>query len=364
MGMTPFRVADADRVALSRGRVHREQPPRRAARAGRGVHRRSRSRRSSRWCGPPLDNVAALGTRAALTGPGRAWRRRDGAGAPRRRSRPPSATRTVAMARRTAVLGGRDRRARGGAGVKVVETIAERAGRDRRGPRRPAARSGCVPTMGFFHAGHRSLMTTAAAAHDLVVVSSFVNPTQFAPNEDLAAYPRDPDGDDAVAAAAGVDVMFRPDGRRDVPRRTAADDGARRRAHRGHVRRGAPDALRRRHHRRRQAVLDRRPAHAYFGRKDFQQLAVVRRMTRDLDLPVTVVGCPLVREADGLAMSSRNAYLTPEERAAAPALHAALVAVADAVRDGDARRRRGRGRSSAARVAAEPLLDARVRGDP
>ena len=196
--------------------------------------------------------------------------------------------------------------------MKVVGTIAEvRAATD--AARAAGGSVGLVPTMGFFHAGHRSLMTTAASAHDLVVVSSFVNPTQFAPNEDLAAYPRDPDADDAVAVAAGVDLMFRPDLTVMYP-----DGPPRTTVHVAGLTEGMCGATRPTHFDGVTTVVAKLfsivgPAHAYFGRKDFQQLAVVRRMARDLDLPVTVVGCPLIREADGLAMSSRNAYLTPED---------------------------------------------------
>jgi len=238
--------------------------------------------------------------------------------------------------------------------VKVVETIADvRAETD--ATRAAGGSVGFVPTMGFFHAGHRSLMVAAVAAHDLVVVSSFVNPTQFAPTEDLAAYPRDAEGDDAVAAAAGVGLMFRPTVDEMYP-----TGPPRTTVHVAGLTEGMCGAARPTHFDGVTTVVAKLfsivgPAHAYFGRKDFQQLAVVRRMARDLDLPVTVVGCPLVREADGLAMSSRNAYLTPDERAAAPALHAALAAAADAVRAGE--------RNAAtvvdlvqARVAAEPLL--------
>ncbi len=218
--------------------------------------------------------------------------------------------------------------------MKVVGRIADvRVATD--AARAGGGSVGFVPTMGFFHAGHRSLMDAAAAAHDLVVVSSFVNPTQFAPNEDLAAYPRDPDGDDAMAAAAGVDLMFRPDVDEMYP-----DGATRTTVHVAGLTDGMCGAARPTHFDGVTTVVAKLlsivgPCRAYFGRKDFQQLAVVRRMVRDLDLPVTVVGCPLVREPDGLAMSSRNAYLTVAERAAAPALHAALIAVADAVRAGE-----------------------------
>ena len=239
--------------------------------------------------------------------------------------------------------------------MRVVTTIAEvRTATD--ATRAAGGSVGFVPTMGYFHAGHRSLMDAAAAAHDLVVVSSFVNPTQFGPNEDLAAYPRDPDGDDAVAAAAGVDLMFRPDAGEMYP-----DGAPRTTVHVAGLTEGMCGAARPTHFDGVTTVVAKLfaivgPGRAYFGRKDFQQLAVVRRMARDLDLPVTVVGCPLVREADGLAMSSRNAYLTAEERAAAPVLHAALVATADAVVDGE--RDAGRLQSIVReRVGSEPHLD-------
>jgi pantoate--beta-alanine ligase len=177
-------------------------------------------------------------------------------------------------------------------------------------------------------------MEAAAAAHDLVVVSSFVNPTQFGPSEDLAAYPRDPEADDAVATAAGVDVMFRPDVAEMYP-----GGPPRTTVHVAGLTDGMCGAARPTHFDGVTTVVTKLlsivgPCDAYFGRKDFQQLAVVRRMARDLDLPVTVVGCPLVREADGLAMSSRNAYLSAEERAVAPKLSTALEAAVAAVRTG------------------------------
>jgi pantoate--beta-alanine ligase len=236
--------------------------------------------------------------------------------------------------------------------VIVATTIAEVRGLT--GEARRAGRTvGMVPTMGYFHLGHRSLMTAAVADCDLVVVSSFVNPTQFGPNEDLAAYPSDAEGDDAMAVDAGVHVMFRPDVAEmypgGPPRTTVhvaelTDDmcGAARPTHFDGVTTVVAKLF---------SIVG--PCRAYFGRKDFQQLAVVRRMVLDLDLPVEVVGCPTVREPDGLAMSSRNAYLTAEERAVAPLLHAALVAGADAVAAGMREPARVRDVVTE-RVAAEP----------
>lgn len=217
--------------------------------------------------------------------------------------------------------------------MKTVRTIDEvRAATD--AVRTRGGSVGLVPTMGYFHAGHRSLMTAAVEAHDFVVVSSFVNPTQFAPQEDLAAYPRDPDGDAGVAAGAGVAMMFAPSHEEMYP-----DGPPRTTVHVAGLTEGMCGAARPTHFDGVTTVVAKLfsivgPCHAYFGRKDFQQLAVVRRMARDLDLPVTVVGCPLIREGDGLAMSSRNAYLSADERAAAPALFGALVAVVEAVQDG------------------------------
>ena len=189
--------------------------------------------------------------------------------------------------------------------------------------------------MGYFHAGHRSLMDAARAENDFVVVSLFVNPAQFGPNEDLASYPRDLEGDTAVAIEAGVDALFVPTVDEMYPlgpprttvhvaRLTEGMCGASRPGHFDGVTTVVAKLF---------AIVG--PSRAYFGRKDFQQVAVVRKMAADLNLPVEVVGCPLVRETDGLALSSRNAYLTPAERAVAPELHAALAEAVGAIREGE-----------------------------
>lgn len=218
--------------------------------------------------------------------------------------------------------------------MKVVERIADvRA--ECAAARARGERVGLVPTMGAFHEGHRSLMRAARADCDLVVVSLFVNPTQFGPNEDLAAYPREPEGDAAIARAEGVDVLFTPSVEEVYP-----DGPPCTTVHVAGLTEGLCGAARPTHFDGVTTVVTKLfsivgPARAYFGRKDFQQLAVVARMTRDLNLPVEVVGCPLVREADGLAMSSRNAYLTADERVAARVLSAALRRVADAVVAGE-----------------------------
>jgi pantoate--beta-alanine ligase len=201
---------------------------------------------------------------------------------------------------------------------------------------------GFVPTMGYFHAGHRSLMRRARHESNLVVVSLFVNPLQFAPTEDLAAYPRDLAGDAAAAAAEGVDILFTPmvDEMYPQPIRTTV--------HVAGLTEGLCGKARPTHFDGVTTVVAKLfsmvgPCSAYFGRKDAQQLAVVRRMAADLNLPVEVVGCPLVRESDGLAMSSRNAYLDAEDRRAATvlsrALHEAAAEVVNGARDADAVRR-------------------------
>ncbi|MET0276286.1 MAG: pantoate--beta-alanine ligase, partial [Acidimicrobiia bacterium] len=194
----------------------------------------------------------------------------------------------------------------------TVTTIAEvRASCD--AARRRGARVGFVPTMGYFHEGHRSLMRAARADNDFVVVSLFVNPTQFGANEDLDAYPRDLEGDSTAAESEGVDVLFMPTVAEMYPA------GARTTVHVDGLTAGLCGASRPGHFDGVTTVVAKLfsiigPCRAYFGRKDAQQLAVIRRMTTDLDLPVDVVGSPLVREPDGLAMSSRNAYLSSDER--------------------------------------------------
>jgi pantoate--beta-alanine ligase len=237
--------------------------------------------------------------------------------------------------------------------VITVERIADvRARCDE--ARRAGRTVGLVPTMGYFHAGHRSLMRAARAADDLVVVSLFVNPLQFAPTEDLAAYPRDLEGDAAVAARLGVDVLFAPPVEemypQDRPVVTTVHVDALTTGLCGGSRPGHFDGV--------TTVVAKLfsiigPCRAYFGRKDAQQLAVVRRMVADLDLPVEVVGCPLVREDDGLAMSSRNAYLGDAERAAATVLSRALRAATDAVVAGQ--------RDAA---ALRELLERRIASEP
>ena len=175
---------------------------------------------------------------------------------------------------------------------------------------------GFVPTMGYLHEGHKSLMDAARKGNDKVVVSIFVNPMQFGPTEDLATYPRDLDHDAALCESAGVDLIFHPEAEEmyekdfcsfvDMTGLTEGLCGKTRPIHfRGVC-----------------TVVNKlfnivTPDHAYFGQKDGQQLAVIKRMVRDLNMDIEIVGCPIVREEDGLAKSSRNTYLSPEDRKAA-----------------------------------------------
>ena len=238
--------------------------------------------------------------------------------------------------------------------VTTVTTIADL--RARLDAARTAGRTvGFVPTMGFLHDGHASLMRAARAECDLVVVSIFVNPLQFAPTEDLDAYPRDIDGDTALAEAAGVDVLFVPSGTEMYPTPMATNvsvrgvsatlEGRTRPTHFDGVATVVTKLF---------GIIG--PCRAYFGEKDFQQLAVVRQLTHDLSLPVEVIGCPTGRAPDGLALSSRNVYLTPEERAAAPVLHRALEAGQAAIAAGE--RDPGAVQAVMAEmIAAEPLAE-------
>jgi pantoate--beta-alanine ligase len=217
--------------------------------------------------------------------------------------------------------------------MKCVATIAElRAILD--GERAVGRSVGFVPTMGYLHDGHASLMRAARADTDVVVASIFVNPLQFGAGEDLDAYPRDLDRDTELAAAAGVDLLFTPAVEEMYPRPVLTTVSV------TQVSEGLEGASRPTHFAGVATVVAKLfsivgPCRAYFGAKDFQQVAVVRRMTEDLSLPVEVVACPTRREPDGLAMSSRNVYLTPEERAAAPVVYAALRSGAAAIAAGE-----------------------------
>ncbi len=200
--------------------------------------------------------------------------------------------------------------------------------------RREGARIGFVPTMGFLHEGHISLMRAARERADRLVVSIFVNPTQFGPHEDLARYPRDPEGDAARCLEVGTDLLFLPSVEEMYPAGAqtfvAVED----------LSQGLCGVHRPTHFRGVSTVVEKLfnvigPCVAVFGDKDYQQLQVISRMVCDLLQPVEVVGAPLIREPDGLAMSSRNAYLSPAERQVAPCLYESSCLVRDRIAAGE-----------------------------
>ncbi len=212
----------------------------------------------------------------------------------------------------------------------TVEEVREQV----RAWKREGLTVGLVPTMGYLHEGHKSLIVRAASECDRVVVSDFVNPTQFGPNEDLESYPRDFERDCALCEEAGAALVFHPE-----PSEMYAPDAC------TYVN---MDALthelcgltRPIHFRGVCTVVSKlfnivTPDRAYFGQKDAQQLAVIRRMVRDLNFGIQIVGCPIIREEDGLAKSSRNTYLSAEERAAALCLSRAVFAGQKLVEEGE-----------------------------
>ena len=189
--------------------------------------------------------------------------------------------------------------------------------------RRAGERVALVPTMGALHAGHLALVEHGRAAADRVVASIFVNPTQFGANEDLSRYPRDAAGDKAKLAGAGCDLLFMPSVAEMYPDgfSTRIDPGPLGAVLEGQFRpghfAGVATVVAK-------LLLQARPDIACFGEKDYQQLQIIRRIVRDLDIPMAIEGVPIVREPDGLALSSRNAYLNPAERRIVPALHRVL----------------------------------------
>lgn len=213
--------------------------------------------------------------------------------------------------------------------MRIVTTIREL--RDLlEAQRRADATVGFVPTMGYLHDGHESLIRRAAKDNDAVVTSIFVNPLQFGAGEDLSSYPTDPEGDAARAASAGATLLFAPPVAEMYPQTVVTEvsvpalagvmEGASRPTHFAGVATVVTKLF---------AIVG--SCRSYFGEKDFQQLAIIRRLAADLSLPVEVIGCPTVRAHDGLALSSRNAYLSTEERAVAPVLRRALTVGAEQI---------------------------------
>ncbi len=217
--------------------------------------------------------------------------------------------------------------------MKIVSTV-EQVREEVKKWRQQGLTVGLVPTMGYLHEGHKSLIDKAVAQNDKVVVSVFVNPIQFGPTEDLATYPRDLERDAALCEDAGAALIFHPE-KEDMyfdDFCTYIDmDG---------LTKGLCGKTRPIHFRGVCTVVGKlfnivHPDRAYFGQKDAQQLAVVRRMVRDLNFDLEIVGCPIIREEDGLAKSSRNTYLSEEERKAAVILHKGLVKGEEIVRAGE-----------------------------
>ncbi|HEY1270539.1 MAG TPA: pantoate--beta-alanine ligase [Terriglobales bacterium] len=216
--------------------------------------------------------------------------------------------------------------------MKIVQSIAEVRGLRRVIP--ATQRLGLVPTMGALHEGHLSLVRTARSQADVVAATIFVNPTQFGPNEDFSSYPRNFERDRALLEKEKVDLLFVPSREEMYPAEQLAwvtvegmSDRLCGRSRPGHFR-GVTTVVAKLFH-----ILE--PDIAFFGQKDAAQLAIIRRMVRDLNLAIEIVGCPIIREPDGLAMSSRNAYLDPKQRHSALALYRALTAVQRLFDDGE-----------------------------
>jgi pantoate--beta-alanine ligase len=213
---------------------------------------------------------------------------------------------------------------------------------------------GFVPTMGYFHEGHLNLMRRAKAECDLCVVSLFVNPTQFGPSEDFQRYPRDFARDAAMAESVGVDLLFAPEVEEMYP------EGYQTYVEVTEITRRLEGAARPGHFRGVATVCTKlfnivQADRAYFGKKDYQQLKVIQRMVRDLNIPIEIVPCETVREPDGLAMSSRNVYLKPDERRAATVLYRALCAGRDAILAGERNGKRVQELVETV-IASEPLV--------
>jgi pantoate--beta-alanine ligase len=218
--------------------------------------------------------------------------------------------------------------------MRTLRTVSElRVALD--APRREGHSIGLVPTMGAFHAGHLSLMRRAREECDVVVVSLFVNPTQFGVGEDLTRYPRDEARDAALASEVGVDILFAPPVEKVYPAGFATSVEV------ADLTQGLCGAHRGAEHFRGVATVVAKllnmvgPDVAYFGQKDAQQALVIQRMVRDLDFPTQIEICPTIRDEDGLALSSRNAYLDPADRRRALALSRALAAAERAVAEGE-----------------------------
>lgn len=215
--------------------------------------------------------------------------------------------------------------------VRKIDEIKAAA----RGAAREGKSVGLVPTMGYLHEGHISLMKKARAENDFLAVSIFVNPTQFGPSEDLDSYPRDLERDLRLCEEAGVDIVFAPESSEMYPEGYSTYVTVE-----GGVTSGLCGKSRPIHFRGVATVVTKlfnivRPERAYFGQKDAQQVAVIKKMVRDMNQDVQVIACPIVREADGLALSSRNTYLSPSERQDALTLSSSLFGAVGLISSGE-----------------------------
>ena len=216
--------------------------------------------------------------------------------------------------------------------MKIIKKIAEMQ-KIANDLRQQGKSIGFVPTMGYLHEGHLSLMKCARKENDVVVISIFVNPIQFAPGEDYERYPRDEEGDIRKAKEAGVDIVFIPDVK------DMYSDNYSTYVEEKVLSAGLCGARRPGHFKGVTTIVAKlfnivKPHRAYFGKKDYQQLRVIERMARDLNFDIEIIGCPIVREPDGLAMSSRNVYLNQEERKSALCLYKSLLLAQNMIKKG------------------------------